>query len=274
MKKLLSKFFRVALEGATTDGRKITRQEISQMAKNYDPKKYGARIWLEHFRGLFPDSAFAALGDVVAVKTAEENGKLGLYAQIAPTPALVEMNQKRQKIYTSIEIAPEFSDTGEAYLMGLGVTDSPASLGTEVLTFSANATHSIFSDRKQHKDNLIVEALESNLEFTDTQESDSPVEGTSTLLSRVKELFTGQKKEGDQRFNDVDAAVLAIAESHQAALDKSSQQQEALTTLKAAHEALLEKFNALQTKLEGEPDPKHKFRTVATGGNGEEVTDC
>ena len=31
-----SKFFRVATEGATTDGRKIERKGIEQMAKNFN----------------------------------------------------------------------------------------------------------------------------------------------------------------------------------------------------------------------------------------------
>ena len=44
-----SKYFRVATEGATTDGRVISRDWITQMAKNYSPKTYGARINLEHF---------------------------------------------------------------------------------------------------------------------------------------------------------------------------------------------------------------------------------
>lgn len=45
-----SNWFVVATEGATTDGRKINREWLSQIAKNYDPKKYGARINLEHLK--------------------------------------------------------------------------------------------------------------------------------------------------------------------------------------------------------------------------------
>lgn len=42
-------------------------------------------------------------------------------------PDLVKMTtDNKQKIYTSIEINPKFGDTGEAYLVGLAVTDSPA----------------------------------------------------------------------------------------------------------------------------------------------------
>ncbi|RBL66398.1 phage capsid protein, partial [Pseudomonas sp. MWU13-2625] len=125
-----AKKFRVATEGATTDGRNIERSWIEQMAANYNPKKYGARVNLEHFKGLLPDGPFKRYGDVLAL-TAEkvEDGKLALFAVIDPTDDLVALNKARQKVYTSIEVDPNFSDTGEAYLVGLAVTDDPASLG-------------------------------------------------------------------------------------------------------------------------------------------------
>lgn len=50
------------------------------------------------------------------------------------------MVKQAQKVYTSIEVNPKFADTGEAYLIGLAVTDDPASLGTEYLAFSASAS--------------------------------------------------------------------------------------------------------------------------------------
>src|SRR5437868_2595181 len=103
-----SKFFRVAVEGATTDGRNIDRAWIEQMARTFDPQKYGARVWLEHIRGTYPDSDFRAYGDVTAVKaeeiTLDGKKKLALFAQIAPLPDLVAMTTKhKQKIYPSIQ---------------------------------------------------------------------------------------------------------------------------------------------------------------------------
>ncbi|GAI40739.1 unnamed protein product, partial [marine sediment metagenome] len=92
-----SKFFRVATEGATTDGRSISREQIQQMADSYNVKTYGARVWVEHLRSLLPDGPFKAYGDVLALKAEEvdtENGKrLALFAQIEPTPALIAMNK-------------------------------------------------------------------------------------------------------------------------------------------------------------------------------------
>jgi hypothetical protein len=63
--------------------------------------------------------------------------KAGSARQIDATDELVELNKRRQKLYTSIEVRPSFADTGEAYLVGLAVTDNPASLGTEMLEFAA-----------------------------------------------------------------------------------------------------------------------------------------
>ncbi len=72
-----AKKFCVATEGATTDGRVIERQWIEQMAKNYDPKVYGARVNMEHIKGYTPDSQFRRYGDVLEVSSAENSqGKL------------------------------------------------------------------------------------------------------------------------------------------------------------------------------------------------------
>ena len=37
------------------------------------------------------------------------------------------MNKAAQKVYTSMEIQPNFANTGKCYLVGLAVTDDPAS---------------------------------------------------------------------------------------------------------------------------------------------------
>lgn len=136
-----TKWFRVAKEGPTTDGRHISREHIGQMAATYNPSTYGARIWLEHFRGLVPGGPFDALGDIRALKTEIDGDTMYLSAQIDPLPSLQNFAKSRQKIFSSIEFDPNFAQTGQAYLVGLGVTDSPASLGTSVLNFSQAMPH-------------------------------------------------------------------------------------------------------------------------------------
>jgi hypothetical protein len=195
-----SKFFRVAVEGATTDGRVIDRAFIEQMAATFNRQLYGARVWLEHLRSTLPDGPFKAFGDVLALKAEEVvlNGakKLALYAQISPTPELVALNRARQKVYTSIEINPKFADTGEAYLVGLAVTDSPASLGTEMLTFAAqHPDRNPLASRKQDPDNLFTAAVETTLEFEDAPqpepEGNKLSDTVKNLLSRFSTKTTG-----------------------------------------------------------------------------------
>lgn len=129
MAKKVSKFFRIGVEGDTCDGRIISGNDIQEMAESFDPRVYGCRINLEHIRGLFPDGDFKRLGDVVELKAEKIdddsalNGKWALFARITPTDDLIAMNKKLQKVYTSMEIQPNFASTGKCYLVGLAVTD-------------------------------------------------------------------------------------------------------------------------------------------------------
>ncbi|MGE6118847.1 GPO family capsid scaffolding protein, partial [Aeromonas salmonicida] len=165
-----SKFFRVAVEGGTTDGRTITREWIEQMAKRYNQSTYGARVNMEHIRGFDPKGQFKMYGDITAAKTEEVDmegeKRLALFVQIDPTPELIELNKARQKVYTSVEIHPNLNEKG-AYLVGLAVTDSPASLGTEMLQFCSKASANPLAERKQYKESLFTEALETVIEFED-----------------------------------------------------------------------------------------------------------
>lgn len=209
-----SKRFRVGVEGATTDGRTIEREWLTQMAESYNPALYGARINMEHIKGYTPDSPFRRYGDVLAL-TAEEiadgplAGKMGLYAEVSPTADLVTMTGAGQKVYTSMEINPKFAQTNQAYLVGLAVTDDPASLGTEMLTFSASAKQNPLAARKQSPENLFTAAEETRIEFEDAGEP------KPNLFSTIKTLFAKKQGTDDARFNDVHQAVELLATEHQ-----------------------------------------------------------
>ena len=283
-KKYRSKFFRVAVEGATTDGRQIERQWLVDAAETYSPNTYGARVWIEHMRSLLPDSPFRAYGDVVALKTEEVEiagtKKLALFAQIEPTADLVAMNKARQKLYTSIELRPKFADTGRAYLDGIAVTDTPASLGTEMLTFSAqHPDANPLKARKNAPDNLFSEAVETALEFEEIEDEGSKVAG---LFTRVLEALGKSKdKEGKDAalFTELGQAVEAMAEhvAHQGSVFAA--EKTARENLQTKHDKLESAFTELVKKLESTPDttgPQSKFaaRPAATGGDGKLVTDC
>lgn len=156
--KLTTDFIRAAVEGITADGREITAQQITEMATSYNQDIYNARIWPEHIRGIMPDGLFKALGDVVAAKVEQIkdgalNGKTALLLQIEPHPDLITMVRSGQKVHLSIEMHPKFPSTNGAYLMGLGVTDSPASLGTGIMRFStSDRSESVFTDPHEYSE--------------------------------------------------------------------------------------------------------------------------
>lgn len=83
-----------------------------------------------------------------------------------------------------MEVSPKFADTGKAYLVGTAATDDPASLGTEMLTFSASAAHNPLANRKQNPANLFTAAEETVIELEEIRE-DKP-----SLFARVTALFT------------------------------------------------------------------------------------
>jgi len=272
-----TKWFRVAVEGATTDGRNIARDWITQMAKNYSPTVYGARVNLEHYRGIDPAGLFKAYGDVLALEAREESGefagKLGLYAQIQPTDDLVTLTKKGQKIYTSIEVDPSFSDTKQAYMVGLAVTDSPASLGTSVLTFAAqNPAASPFAHKKLNANTLFTAADEAVIEFEDP--ADPPAPSVFKRVGELLGLFRSKERTDDARFADMGQAVEALA-THGAETDKTVQKLSAdLAGAIAAAEKDRAAFTALKEQLSKDPNPGQPARPAATGGTGELVTDC
>ncbi|TCW80999.1 capsid scaffolding protein [Burkholderia sp. SRS-46] len=265
-----SKYFRVAVEGATADGREIKREWLTQMAKNYNPQLYGARLNVEHIKGVAPMSAntpFGSYGDVIALTASEIEdgplkGKTALYAQIDPTDDLVALSKKRQKIYTSIEINPDFADIGEAYLVGLAATDDPASLGTEALQFAARRSNNLFSA-----------ACETSIEFEGEPESTS-------LLSIVKGMFARNRSSDDHRDADVRRAIEEVAgfasqqgremTAMRAALNTATQTAEAAK--KRADDAA-DALEALTAKLSA-TDNSASQRPASTGSTGEHVTDC
>lgn len=119
----------IATEGKAVDGRDITRDWLTDMAETYDPTYYTAVIWPEHDR-------WSSYGTVQALKTEEVDGKYKLYAILCPNRDLIYYNQNGQYQFCSIEPFENFADLGRTYLLGLGVTDEPASTGTTHLKFS------------------------------------------------------------------------------------------------------------------------------------------
>ncbi|PHV11327.1 GPO family capsid scaffolding protein [Chitinimonas sp. BJB300] len=253
------KFFRIAQAGATTDGREISAELIDQAAKNYNRDKYTALVNLEHYRGIVPDSPFKSYGEVVALKAEDVDGKRTLFAQINPTPELVALNKARQKLFSSIELDPNFARTGEGYLVGLAVTDRPASLGTEMLKFAAG----------MGENSPVAEPLELNLETEST-------EGTESLLDKFNRFTSplkSSKSKTDQQYGDVRQVLDAVAESMKTQVDEITELRDTVNRLETELKQDRDNFSALKQTLNATPTGTP--RPTASGGNsGLVLTDC
>ncbi|MFY9327160.1 MAG: GPO family capsid scaffolding protein [Georgfuchsia sp.] len=269
----LSKSFVIATEGPTIDGRNISRDWIKQMAASYDPKVYTAVANLEHYLSSVPESTFSAYGKVVALGTQEAvlmgEKKLQLTAVVDVNDQIIALQKAGKKAFSSMEVTANFIGKGIAYLTGLAFTDSPASLGTEAMKFSAVG--------KGEKDSIYSfnEAIE--IEF-EKEADDKPGLGAS-LFAKVKELLGKKAKTDDERYADVGEAVTAVAESQKVLLDNYNEFQKSFAALNATvkdqaayTEADRKAFAELKQTLDGtEKDPK---RPSSPGGNGAQVTDC
>ncbi|WP_375592101.1 GPO family capsid scaffolding protein [Chitiniphilus eburneus] len=275
-----SKWFRICTAGDTADGREISESDIRQAAASYNPAVYGARVNMEHIRGFTPDSPFRMYGDVLETKAENQDGKLRLLARISPTDELIHLvNNKRQKVYTSCELLPDFAKTGGTYLVGLAVTDSPASLGTDMLQFSAGqGDKSPLAARKLQKGSLFTAAQEVQLEFQDADVPDDP----SLFSSAVQKLSAALEKLTKPT---VTADPAPAKPETPAALSPEVAQfmAETVKALSALNEASSANNAALQTELAGlkqqlasEPADQYRQRPPATGGDsaGYQQTDC
>lgn len=279
-KKLRSRFFRVALEGATSDGRTIERQHIEEMAAGYDPQIYSARIWVEHLRSLLPDSPFRAYGTVLAVKAEEVeiggDSKLALLAQIEPTRDLVNMvNVLKQKLFTSIEIAPKFADTGRAYLQGLAVTDSPASLGTEMLAFAAqHPEQNPLQGRKQSPENLFTAATSTCIEFDEVK---APLPRGARLAAFFASLGLAAKPEAEAEPPHEDPGMTQFFEFIAGQMGEQDAEiaamREQLEASMAATQNLTTRLAALSQQL-AETPAGGPIRPVVSGPSVGDATDC
>lgn len=162
----------VATEGATIDGRAISRTWINEMADSYSLTEYTALIWPEHNRSNWSKYEGNNWGIVEQLKAEKRSGKLRLLAKITPNEHLLSANAKQQKLFTSIEPNPDYKGQGNCYLMGLAVTDSPASSGTTRLTFSKSN-----GEKVSHEHSRLEE-----IEFSECNASGPITNALSTLL--------------------------------------------------------------------------------------------
>ncbi|AXH86674.1 GPO family capsid scaffolding protein [Escherichia coli] len=273
-KKTSRKKFRVAVSGSTVDGREISPVHLREAAENFNPDVYAARVNVEHYLSPCPSSEFSAMGDVTALSTEDITegplaGRTALYAEIEPTERMKQLVADGKKIYSSIELHPQFSVNGRAYLVGLAMTDTPASLGTERLKFTAQQRQAVMTfNSAQGEAPLISEAIESEIIEMAEQRQE---EGTQ-WFNRVMGIIGRGRKADDASFSRIQEAVEGVATSQADIIDR-------FNALETRHQQDSQKITSLTTELAAlkeklrtqDGDPQNRF--TATGAASDQLAD-
>lgn len=275
-----TKPFLLATAGSTVDGRVIDDKMLDEMASSYDPKTYGARLNIEHIRGITGDKPFRSYGDVAEVSVGEVevnfNGtkekRKALFGSFDVLEDAQQLNAAGQKVYPSIEIEPNFGGKGFAYLMGCALTDSPASIATERLQFNVARPGAL----------IFSHDAAAALEFADDN-GDATPEGGSFIkaLTGVLEKFTG--KPADPAPAPVVQPVTTPGTLDMAALtglfgEFGKTIEGAMKAQTTAFTAEIDRIDLKVTNLakdvEGTPAPGQQPRPAANGAGNFAKTDC
>ncbi len=266
----------LATAGSTVDGRNIDDKMLEEMVSSYDPKTYGARVNIEHVRGMSGEGPFRAYGDVLELSIGEVevnfNGKpekrKALYGVLDVTDDAKKLNEAGQKVYPSIEIEPNFGGKGFAYMMGCALTDSPAAIATERLQFNRSlpGTVTVSADKAE------------SLEFADgdiTQGGNARLSKFGSMMDAFAAKFSGKTEEKQEpKADDKNDAAAAfdftalrplfddMAKTFSAAVDGLR------TEFRAEADALAVKLKKIEETQERTPDQNYRQRPPANGGAG------
>jgi len=221
-----------ATEGATVDGRTITKQWIEDMAAQYSTDEYTAMIWPEHFRSNWGPFEGKNWGTVDEVKASTTGGKLRLYVKLTANDYLLEANKDGQKLFMSIEPNIDYKGTGKAYLQGIAVTDSPASTGTTRLKFSVGET------QYDHEVSQLEELISSDFIKDTAQQNQEKYSATEKgFVAALFDLF--------KKHTTPEPTQAAATDTEEEPMNK-----EQFDALMGKLETFGTKLNALETKVE------------------------
>lgn len=234
--------------GPTVDGRHIEQKIIDDIAETYNPKLYTARINEDHWEW------GPKLGDVLSVEKRGDE----LWGIIKPNSRLLSNIERDQLLHTSCEFYPDFASSGKAYLSGLAMTDTPASLGTTQVHLSAN------NDKRKGRESLSSGATVS-LEMLSGQSRNEPDE--KTLLSKLVGLLSGNQSVSLSRQKSEEEEV-EMSKELEVLLTKNTEQNEAVAT---ALSSLADAVTKLSASKEEVPPPVEEEQPDTTAELSEKV---
>ena len=289
MPKLITDWEKVAESGETIDGRTIEASWLTDAAELYSKETYTAIITLEHYS---PEWA-GNYGTVEALKTEQDGDVVSLYAKLCPNDSLIRINRAGQKLFTSIKLQPNFRNTGKCYVLQIGVTDEPASAGTSQLQFRAGEGEKIFpgqeietlSFSKDQDEQSLLEKIKA-LVFSAPHQTDSEDEDdsmkpeeleklttsiTSAVADSITTAFKSLKDETPEPPAPEPAPKPEPEPEPEVTAKAFSAQKEELQKTRSDLDAITEKFNALEKRLEGTVPPTDPSAENTGGADDSEI---
>lgn len=256
-------------EGMTLHGLPITRDQIQEMAQDYDRNMYCGRVNMEHIKSVLPDSQWRSYGLISDVNTVELTegelaGKLGLEVTMdiddVNDEFIVKLNQSGQKIFSSIEFWPEFPQTKRAYLTAVALTDYPAAVGSRVIELSTR------SRGLPETGNTYSASLETHLSWLEMQENDHKTEkdDSKTFLSTVLKSLGFERRHNADINADVREAITLTAKQCGSLLNAQENLENELSTLKQELSTTKTELATLKQQLSRE-DGSNEFRPTVDG---------
>ncbi|MCQ3894251.1 GPO family capsid scaffolding protein [Klebsiella quasipneumoniae] len=265
---LMTDWICIATEGETVDGREIPASWLTEMAETYDPAgTYTALIWPEHER------YWGSAGEVLELKAEKsDTGLTKLYARLSPSPNLIYSNRNNQLLFASIEPVENFRNSGKTYLKGLGVTNQPASIGTDRMRFNAKQRNTIYGTPVPFVIDMVTERpgdkqmsdekkpLWMSLFGVKPQESEKPVVKTPENKDKSGEEFTEALQGMAQSLSDLQGKYNAVEQS----LQKYSELEKMVTELKKQFGEITQELGSEQAKelFKSLPDLLPKFKKL------------
>lgn len=270
-----TKPFRIAVSGSTIDGRTIDDQWIGEVAKTFNRETYQPRVNIEHIRGISADPPFQCYGDVAALSVGEVELDFGkgpekrkaLFAEFELFENAKKLADAGQKVFTSMEVEPDWFGTKLAGLAGVAMTDSPASAGTQRLQFSRSGDKTVRIDS------------EGTLEFVESAAAAMPeADGFFKNLNALLGKHFGKAEPEPKPEPKVDpadplAAFSAVMGEFAKSMDTAFTAQ--AVAQKAQFDALEAKVTKLASDVENTAAPGHQNRPKSEGfKNKAALTDC
>lgn len=264
----------VCTEGGTLNGFAVTRDQIQQMADNYSPQLYGARLNLEHITSILPDSPWRHFSMVDSVRAFELQdgplkGKLALEITATIDPVkdapLITLNESGQKIFSSIEFLPDCPNDAAkgAYLTGVALTDTPAAFGTQVITLS-NRERGLPDDAK----NTYTASLETVVKMSAAEKQQTEQKSLAAeFLSGLKKVLNFQRDNGNQDIAALQEGINLTAKTCAEALTAMQKLTADKQALSDDVTALKAEIAELKTTLSG-TDAGNEQRQLSTGTGG------